>query len=241
MVLIKKVENFIFISSYNLNYVRSNFNLDNKINFRKIYNPVNKIYFNKNTDKKKYNTLYFIGEIKKRKGIHDLLAALSELKKKGIIYYLHVIGDFKEIEYKNEINKQIENGALNEQIVFYGWRTPNEIINIINEFPIFVLPSYQETLPVSVAEAMTLGKAIVATDLPGIQELIQNECNALLFPKGDIKELENILRDIYLKEEQINSLGKSVKQIANELFHPAKIVNETIEFYDDIIRKNKKK
>ena len=113
---------------------------------------------------------------------------------------------------------------MNGQIVFHGWRTPSEIIKIINELPIFVLPSYQETLPVSVAEAMTLGKAIVATDLPGIQELIQEKCNALLFPKGDVRGLETILKDIYLNEEKINYLGNNVRQIASELFHPGKIV-----------------
>ena len=87
--LISKVKNFIFISKYNLKYVRSNFKLSKDISFRNIYNPVNEVYFNSSANKKKYNTLYFIGEIKKRKGLHDLLTALSALKKK-VFYIIYI-------------------------------------------------------------------------------------------------------------------------------------------------------
>jgi glycosyltransferase involved in cell wall biosynthesis len=228
----KKIENIIFISEYNKNLYLSNF--QKAINSKLIPNPVNTIFFegDKTIVDQKQNEMYFVGEVKKRKGLHVLLKAIATLKQNGLNSKLHVIGGFKELRYEKEIKAMIRSFDIEEEIIFCGWKNQQEILEYIPSIPVFVLPSFQETLPLSIAEALCHGKIVVATDKCGIPEMIEDEKSGYLFQPGDSEGLANKLQTVFSTENE--HISKNAIAVS-ERYNPKNVVDETIEFYKSII------
>ncbi|HEY9115414.1 MAG TPA: glycosyltransferase family 4 protein [Bacteroidales bacterium] len=236
---IKKIRNMIFISDYNKKYMLAGFPFLKRINSALIYNPVNPLFSVQTNTKTQENRMYFVGEIKKRKGLHDLLDAIKESHQSGIDYVLDVIGGFKELEYEQEIKKLIsEDEFLQQNVFFHGWKLPEEIVEIAGNSRYFVLPSYQETLPVSLAEAMALGKVVIATSLPGIMEMVEDGKEGKLFQKGNTGELVQILK--YFSENPLyaDKFSVQAKQKAAKMFSETAIAEKTINFYKKILIEN---
>ena len=232
----KKIENLIFISQYNKNIYHANFS--KATNHKLIPNPVNSIFFNTksviNVQDQKQNEMYFVGEIKKRKGLHVLLKAMAILKQKKIFCKVHVIGGFKEQAYEKEIKTLISELNIEKEIVFCGWKNQQEILEYIPNIPVFVLPSFQETLPLSIAEALCHGKIVVATNKCGIPEMIQDKKSGYLFEPGDSEGLANQLKTIF---SQDNTKISENALVASERYHPKNVVDETISFYKSMMNK----
>ena len=94
----------------------------------------------------------FLGEIGKRKGIYDLLQVISdnqELFRNKI--KLRIGGNLEE-----EIIKAfIQNNQISDIAVFEGWVTGDKKIEYLNWADIYILPSYNEGLPIAILEAMS--------------------------------------------------------------------------------------
>lgn len=236
-----KSQNLIFISNYNLKYVCEKYPIIKSINNKLIRNPIHISFFNQ----KKLNIeglrLYFVGRIIKRKGLHDLLNALNDLIKLNIKIKLEVIGDFTDLIYKKFIHSIIKNNDLNDYISFHGWQNKDRIIEISSQCNVYILPSYQETLPVSLAEAMALGKAVIATRLPGVEEMIEDGQSGFLYSKGNVKELSKKIQYLYDNPELIKKAGEKASIIAERMFNPKNILQETIDFYQNILNNNYQK
>ncbi|MCW5515669.1 glycosyltransferase family 4 protein [Muriicola sp. Z0-33] len=235
-IYLTKVANIVFISNYNKEVYLKNRTAP-ELNYVLIPNPVSKIFdsrsFNEALQKK--NELYFVGEIKKRKGLYILLKALSEIKKQQINFKLHVIGGFKEKEYEKLIMQAVGTLGLEKNVLFCGWKSQSEILSYTKDIPIFVLPSFQETLPLSVAEAMTQEKLVIATDVGGTAEMISDNVSGFLFPAGDHKTLAAIIKIVLLhpdnhRDMAINAGRESVK------YRAAAVADKTLDFYSDIIK-----
>lgn len=101
---------------------------------------------------------------------------------------------------------------------------PGNIMKIeekLSTAKIFVLPSDYEGMPNALMEAMTVGVPVISTDCPcgGPRTLIENNSQGLLFPCGDEKKLEELLRKLLDDSEQRKVMEKAEKERAQE-FHP---------------------
>ncbi|CAM4081673.1 glycosyltransferase family 4 protein [Zobellia nedashkovskayae] len=235
---LNKIKNIIFISEYNKGiYFKKNGDSDD-VNSELIVNPVNEIFYQNTAvlESQVPNEMYFVGEIKKRKGLHILIQALHLLDKKGIDSKLHVIGGYKEMEYKKEIDDLISSLNISEKVIFGGWKNQSEVLSYAQNIPVFVLPSFQETLPLSIAEAMTQGKIVVATDICGIPEMIKNHESGYLFPKGDSEKLAEVLAHIFQNPDKQKVVSDNAK-LASKRFQPETVIERTINFYERILSK----
>ena len=229
-IFARNIQNKIFISNYNLALN----SLTTLKNYELIYNPVNYSFFQLDSnDTNSYNILY-IGEISKRKGLADLVSVISSLNKKGIHYHLDVVGGVVDQTYKEDIDALVSKNSLQEKIKFHGWQTQNEILEIMNEISILVLPSYQETLPVTIAEAMAAGKIVIATNVGGISEMIEDKVSGFLFEKGNKKQLESLLRMIQDKKQIRKRISLIAKDKAEKMFTPISVAQHTVNFYKKI-------
>lgn len=150
-----------------------------------------------------YKIITFIGRLIYAKGIQDLIYVFQKIKKKYPKTKLLIVG---EGNYKNELRKL----SNNEDIMFLGQRSENDIVDILNITDIFVNPSYSEGLPTSVLEAAAVGVPIIATDVGGTKEIIKNNKRNILI-KPNKKDLLNSIFRI-LKNNRFN------KKIMNENF-----------------------
>ncbi len=125
--------------------------------------------------------LLFLGLIADAKGIFDLLDVLREHKDEleGRLV-LHVGGN-GEVD---RFNQFVAENKLQDIVVYEGWVSGEKKVNLLNLCDVYILPSYAEGVPISILEAMSYDMAIVASNVGGIPELV-NETNGIMFNPGD--------------------------------------------------------
>ena len=82
--------------------------------------------------------------------------------------------------------------GLGEKVIFAGHR--NDVYDVIEAIDIFVLPSYHEGIPMVLLEAMALNRAVIASRVGGIPEVVDHEVNGLLVSAGKENELAEACR-----------------------------------------------
>lgn len=116
-----------------------------------------------------------------------------------------------------------------EFVEYLGER--DDVAEILKSSHILALPSYKEGFPVSVLEAMSVGRAVVASDVTGCNEAVIDNFNGLLCevknPKDLAKKIEILLDDDNLRQR----LGKNGKELARTEFDEVKIAQKYLEIY----------
>ncbi len=145
-----------------------------------------------------------IARFELRKGHRYLIEAISVLKKKIDGFHVVLVG---EGPVKREIENQVEALGLKEIITFTGYRP--DTCEITQMFDIFVYPSILEGLPISLLEAMSLGKPIVATPADGISEAIIDGKTGLIVPPQDSSALAQSIERFLINPELAKAMGKA--------------------------------
>lgn len=114
-----------------------------------------------------------IGELIARKNHKIILQALFKLDNKNIHYM--IIGQGR---LKQELYDLVKKLKLENQVHFLGYRT--DIKELLSISDLYVFPSIQEGLPVALMEAMATGLPIIASNIRGNRDLIQNGRNGFL-------------------------------------------------------------
>jgi glycosyltransferase involved in cell wall biosynthesis len=225
--------NYTFISNYNQRFLEQ---LNkNHYNGKLIYNPVNPIFFDLKIRSHFEKRILYVGVINARKNLLCLLKAILKLKKKIDGLKLDVIGGFKDESYKNLIFSFIKDNNLEDDVNFLGWKSQSELLELYKEVDLFVLPSLQESLPVSIAEAMAAGRPVIATDVGGISEMITCEKSGFIFKSNDTEELKNYLFKFCNDNGAYSYFAKFAREEAMRKFHPKNVAFQTIEFYKEIL------
>lgn len=133
---------------------------------------------------------------------------------------LDIYGDGSDIE----LFKSLATG--HNDITFHGHTT--DAIARIAASDVFILPSYQEGLSITLLEATMLGKAIIATDIDSNPEVIQDKKTGLLVGVRDVDALSNMMRKLYSKPDLIHKLEKGARANYLHGFNLETIVIEKI-------------
>ena len=115
-----------------------------------------------------------IARLSEQKGLTYLIEAMSLLTTKDI--RLFIVGDG---ELRNELENKVEELDLQDSVTFLGYR--KDIVECINSFDFCVLPSVFEGFGLVAIEAFMNSKTLVATDIPGLNEVVTNK-NGILVP-----------------------------------------------------------
>ena len=116
----------------------------------------------------------------------------------------------------------IRDSGISELVAFHGWVPHHKALSLLSNARIFVLPSIREGLPLALIEAMALRRAVIATSVGGIPEIIKNGQNGLLVKPGEPRELASAIIKLITNEELFKQIckeaGKSI-----EMFSWAKV------------------
>jgi glycosyltransferase involved in cell wall biosynthesis len=223
-------EYIINISNYSKNLVPFSRNTAHPV----IYNAISRVFFNIPLKTAMTNRLLYVGVINERKNLQVLLKAMLKLREKGFKYTLTVVGGAdSSSEYLQQVNEYAA-GSLKGQVELAGWRSQAEIPAFLENTDIVVLPSKQETLPMSVAEAMAAGKMVIASNVGGLPEMIESDKNGFLFDPSNEEELVALLEKLYSNNETLHRIGKGARQSAEEKFDNSRIATQTISYYNSI-------
>jgi glycosyltransferase involved in cell wall biosynthesis len=118
-------------------------------------------------------------------------------------------------------------------VQFLGTRT--DIPELLNALDIFVLPSLSEGLPISVLEAMACGLPVVATQVGGLPEVIEDGKTGILVPSQGEQQLTLALEVLLQHEMQRKVLGEQGRKRVLEHFSVQKMTNEYQELYESLV------
>lgn len=226
--LLASADIVICLSQSWMEYFRQNFN------FKKLVILPNIIDFPKiKSDPSPHAvmTLLFLGLICREKGIFDVVEVIAKNKGQFRTRMKLFIGGNGEVRQLTEL---IGRHQIEDMVEFLGWISDDRKVNVLNNSDVYILPSYDEGLPVSILESMSYGKAIIATKVGGIPEIVKNNMNGLLIEPGNQEQLTEAI-DVFLKNpELMEKYGSSSIRMVQK-YLPDSVLNELSEIYKSIL------
>ena len=153
----------------------------------------------------------FCGRVGERKGAFDLIQALALLSPTLRSQMKLIIAGDGDIEQAKTLATQL---SVMDQTTFLGWVKPKQRDQLLQQADVFILPSYNEGLPLSILEAMAWQLPIITTPVGGIPEVIVSQDNGLLINPGDVQALSHAMQSLVENEEFRLALGKCSRETA---------------------------
>jgi glycosyltransferase involved in cell wall biosynthesis len=116
-----------------------------------------------------------------------------------------------------QLEKQAHTYNLGERIRFAGFR--RDLQDIFQAMDMLILPSHSEGLPNVVLEAFSFGKAVVATSVGGVPELVEDGQNGILVPPGNPKSLAEAITRCAENRMMRESFGKAARNTTRSRFN----------------------
>lgn len=175
--------------------------------------------------------ILFMGRLGQGKGTHDLLEAARILLSKETSFHITLCGDGDLLYWAR---KRAELG-VDEFVEIRGWISGEAKKQAFSEADIYILPSYNEGLPMSILEAMTYGLPIVTTHVGGIPDAVIDGVNGFLVPPGVPNILADRLRRLITNETLRERMGYASYHIVKERFELSKIINSLEKLYSNLM------
>jgi glycosyltransferase involved in cell wall biosynthesis len=148
-----------------------------------------------------------IGRLVGAKGQVLLVDAVARLRAEGVAVELVLLGDG---ELRGEIEHAIAAHDIADSVRLAGWVDNARVADEIIASRALVMPSFAEGLPVSVMEALALGRPGVTTSIAGIPELVRPGVNGWLIAPGSTDDLVDALRELLTTSaERLTVMGKA--------------------------------
>lgn len=186
--------------------------------------PENKIkyfwhFFNFNSGENKIGGyLIYFGRLSEEKGISVLLKAIADTNIK-----LKIVGAGPVKSSKN--------------VEWLGYKTGEELKNLIDGSLAVIVPSiWYENASASVFEAMALAKPVIASDIGGLGEIVQDKITGLLFKAGDSHDLAEKIKLLADNSELAGKLGQNASQWAKNMADPERHYQELMVVYSDLTK-----
>jgi colanic acid/amylovoran biosynthesis glycosyltransferase len=140
--------------------------------------------------KEQIKRIFCAARLSPEKGLAFLMHALGTLHKAGHELELTLAGDGPTRE---QLKRLAEDLGLSNRVHFPGYLSEEEVIRELQGSDLFVLPSFVEGLPVSAMEAMAIGVPVIATNIAGTSELIEDGKNGILVRPSDTRVLADAI------------------------------------------------
>ena len=166
-----------------------------------------------------------VARLIRHKGIHHLIKAYDQLEtnKKLVIT--------GEGFHTDNYVKYLKNLARsNKNIIFTGFKTGQDLKYLFKNAYLYVHPSEAEGLPITVLEAASFGKCILASDIPENKEVLSGY--GFTFQNKNIKDLKDKLEYLIQNPDKVQEQGERLQEIVQRNYDWERIVKETEELYE---------
>jgi glycosyltransferase involved in cell wall biosynthesis len=178
--------------------------------------------------KSKYREKILIGHVgavvDSHKGQCTILESAKLMKDREDVIFM-LVGDGEDLEWCQEESKYLEN------IEFIGFR--ENVFDYIKAFDIFVFPSNHEGLGSTLLDVMNSEKPIIASNVGGIPDLIENEKSGILIKEENPELLKEKIELLIENRDFAKSLGTEAKERVQK-FSPAEMTKKYDEIYKEI-------
>lgn len=173
----------------------------------------------------------FIGRIMKEKGVEEYIQAADSLTKKYNNIEFQILGRFEEEKYKKII---LDN--KNPHLKYLG--VSSDVRNEIREADCIVNPSYHEGMSNVLLEGAAMGKPLIASNISGCKEIIENGYNGYLFEVKSVPSLEEkLVQFIELDVKKRELMARNSRKKVEVEFDRNIVINEYMKAINEILSK----
>ncbi len=196
----------------------------------KPYNRIAEERFEEGIKGSGYRVLY-LGYLGKAKGTYDLIDAAKMVNEVNQNIAFDLVGPELAEGEISSLQNAIQAHQLTTHVFLHPPAYGQEKMTILRDSDLFAYPSYHEGMPMAIIEAMGSGLALVASEVGGIPDMVENGENGLLIPAGRPDLIARAILDILSERERLQTMQKRSWQIAVEKFDIEKLVDRLIEIY----------
>lgn len=162
------------------------------------------------------------------KGIREYVEAGELLRQKGYEFSLQVAGAIEEDNGLGVSAELVVQWVQTGKLVHHSF-TPDIRSHIANA-DVIVLPSYREGTPKSLLEGGACGKPLLASDVPGCREVVQDGYNGYLFKVKDPIDLaQKMEKMLNLEDQYIQELGNHARHWVSDRFDERLVITKYLQ------------
>jgi glycosyltransferase involved in cell wall biosynthesis len=234
----ENVDGIIAVAEFRKKQLINNFKIKNNM-VVVIYNgvPENIDLKNQNHslkfEKHKYNhklIFGYCGRLSPEKGVNRLLRSISLLNT-DLLSKIHLLiaGDGVERIFLEKLCEKLE---ITKNVSFLGFI--NDLKNFYGQLDLLIQPSYDEGISLAILEAMSYGIPVLASNVGGNPELVENNINGWLFQNE--QELSQIITKIISNRDLFSGKENECILHVTREFNLTKTVNETNNYFKTMIK-----
>jgi len=170
-------------------------------------------------------TFLLISRLITDKGVLEYIEAVKKLKAEGIDARFQILGA-KDPEHKRGIKTEIVNEWIKAGTIEYLGTTA-DVRQFIHQADCIVLPSYREGTPRTLLEAASSSKPIIATNVPGCNQVVDHSINGLLCKLKDADDLAEKMRTMTLySNDELMTMGNNGRLKMEREFDESIVINK---------------
>lgn len=172
------------------------------------------------------------GRIEPKKGQKGLIEACGRLKER-INFCLILAGEVVDREYAKACENTALEYGIRDCLTFTGYK--EDIDGILQDADIFVLPSTGEAFSRAIIEAMAASRPVVATDVGGTKEAIEDGVSGFIVPPSDSAALAGRILTLATDEKLRQKFGAEARKRVEDLFTIEKNIEKTVKMYEELL------
>jgi glycosyltransferase involved in cell wall biosynthesis len=168
------------------------------------------------------------------KGIGEFVEAARRLKRHDVQARFVLVG--RQDEHNPAAIPESRLVAWGKEGVVEWWGHREDMPAVYAAATLVVLPSYREGFPKVLLEASACGRAMVATDVPGCREIVQDRFNGLLVPPKDASALAAAIEALLSDSETREAMGRRSRARAMAEWSSPRIAGQMLGLYHDLLK-----
>lgn len=168
-----------------------------------------------------------------RKGVEEFIRAIAQVRRSSPKVHGVIVG---EVSLDDSMQQLVRELDVEDGLTLLGRR--NDMPEVLSAFDIFVLSSHDEGMSNAILEAMSMEKAVVATDVGGTGEVVRHGHTGLLVPPKDPQALAAAIADVLSQPARAIEMGRLGRRVIEDGFSARSMVRQMEQVYLDLAAKH---
>jgi len=180
---------------------------------------------------RKKNTILFVGQLLRGKGVDTLLLAMSNVKS-DLSLTICGSGHQKEV-----FESMVEDLSLTDKVKFAGQMSRSELAQKYKQASCLIVPGRTpETFGLIGIEAMRHGTPVIATDVGGVTEWLDDGVTGMLAKSNDHLDLARVMDELFSNPERMREIEKNAREAFKKKFSPDRHIKDLRVLFDSLVK-----
>jgi glycosyltransferase involved in cell wall biosynthesis len=227
----RRARNIIVINDY----TRNEISRLHKARIWQIPNAVDESFFELSMAEGTPARILLVGGVSERKDTETALKAVRRVLSEAPELRLDIVGPIAA-NYRETIDPLLDAWQLSGNVFIHGPVTRQTLQSLYCSADVFLLTSREESSPISIVEAMAVGKPIVATGVGGVAEIVAHGVNGYICPVADDVAIADALRILVTDRVLRDRFARASRERASARWSARAVALATYDAYEEILR-----